>query len=667
MKHLSSWRALVLLIAPVLLLIVLIVGPAELGWSQYTGPVGTIVVGFTGHLPKDFQNIAFNVVSVRLNPSTNPSVSEFDPNWVTIPVPPGVGLNTSGVSNPFLNLATLYSLNTTGASPGAAGTGSSELQIDMGQVAVLPQLFNSWTVPASTYRQIELVLDSSNAGTVIPDCTVHPNEGCISSQIAMFNPNPILSTTSKVTVPLGGIATLVLDIKPVASGSQKPAYSGANYTLSPAISVPSSADNVMGLVTGQALGATQVLAELSGTDQVMETTTLGGGYYTLVLPAAADGTYYNLVASGPGYEYRVARNVLVQRNSKQHVKLNSTSTGRGSLSGKVTDGCSGAAIQGATLKLVEPAPGTSNDCSNVPTPENCVVLATANTDDTGTYPMPPSNFVNESFTNVANGTYTMVVSAAGYTTKTSSISVAGKTVDYFSLGRAQIQGLVTLSPPLPAGAVAALNVLVTAEDHGTHHIENVALATIPPGSSSAPFSMFVPDSSQVGRLDMYASVSDLFAGLPEKYTGHTIAVASDITNVGDCATKYNQTFTMDCAGHASVVGATAAFNSNASVVLSKDGVQLMTSEVLPDATPDPSSTATPIPGRFSFCAPADTHPYTLQRYEIPSPGATPAPAATPISVTMKPPLTISQPCSSICDNGSGECLVCQNQKNITVP
>jgi hypothetical protein len=285
------------------------------------------------------------------------------------------------------------------------------------------------------------------------------------------------------------------------------------------------------------------------------------------------------------------------------------------------------------------------------------VLVTANTDDIGTYPMPPSNFVTQAFTNVADGNYTMVVSAAGYTTNASALTVSGAhTYANFGLDRSTINGLVTLSPPLPPGSPAALNVLVTAEDHGTHNIENVALATVPPGSSSAPFSMFVPDSSQVGSLDMYASVSDLFSGLPERYTGHTIAVMSNIPNAAACATNVvNPILTMDCAGHASITGTTATFDPGTSIVLSKNGVQLM------------SSSAVSANGSFSFCAPADPQPYTLQRYEVPSPGATPSPAALPTSVAMLPPTTIGQPCSSICDNGSGQCLVCQNKPNIVVP
>jgi hypothetical protein len=673
-KHLSSWRALVLLAAPALLLVALAVGLQGVGSSQYTGSVGTIVVGFSGSLPRGFQNISFNIASVRLNPSQDPSVSDLDPNWVEIPVSPGVGLNTTGISNPFTSLATLFSLNTTGPTPTAAGTGPSELQIDMGQLATQPELFNSWNVPASTYYQIELVLDSNSAGTLIPDCVIRPLEGCIASQIAMVNPTPVLRTSGKVTVPLGGVGTLVINIIPIAATSGTPAFSGANYTLSPAISV--NTPNVMGLVTGQAIGATQVLAELSGTNQVVETTTLGASFYTLVLPAAKDGTAYDLVASGPGYAYQIASGVLVERGKHQVVDLNSTFVGGTSLKGKVTDACSGAAIQGATLEIVRPAPNTPNDCAQIPTPSNCVALASANTDDIGAYPMLPSNFVPQAFTNVAAGNYTMVVSAAGYDTVASGLAAgsggAGCAAGVggacnFALPRSTINGLVTLNPPLPAGS-AALNVLVTAEDHGTRHIENVALATVPPGSASAPFSIFVPDNTTVASLDMYAAVSDLFSGLPEKYTGHTIAVMSNIPGSSACSTNpVGPVLTMQCVGHASVSGTTASFDPGTSIVLSKGGVQLIASGVIADGTPNPSPSATPVPGRFSFCAPADPQTYTLQRFEASPPGAEPSPAASPTSVTMLAPTTIGQPCSSICSNGSGACLVCQNKPKVEVP
>ena len=148
----------------------------------------------------------------------------------------------------------------------------------------------------------------------------------------------------------------------------------------------------------------------------------------------------------------------------------------------------------------------------------------------------------------------------------------------FALGRSQIKGLVTISPPVPSPR--ALNVLVTAEDHGTHHIENVALATVPVGSNAAPFTMFVPEQSSVASLDLYATVSDYFNGLPEKSSGHTIAVLSAFAPASRCGTAATHPIlSMQCAGHGSIMGSTATFDDGTSIVLSKDGVQLMSTGV----------------------------------------------------------------------------------------
>jgi Carboxypeptidase regulatory-like domain len=690
-KHLSSRRAALLLLLPVLVLFGLIVLPIRSGRSQATsGPTGTLLVALTGNLLPDFRSISFNVLSVRLNPSTDINVSDVDPNWVTIPVAPGVGLNTTGATNPFLTLANLFNLNTTGPSPASGGTGASELQVDIGQVQSLPQIFNSFAVPASTYNTIELVLDGSNAGTAIPDCeigTLFTLEGCIASQIAMFNPSSELRTTATVTVPLGGLTTLVININPFITafestgtvyGPEPPLFSGGLFTFNPVVSVPPSSGipNLLGLITGPAVGATQVAAELSGTNQIVETTTTANALYTLVLPATASGTLYDLVASGPGFSYGIAHNILAQRSSQISVALDLSPDFQLALTGKVTDQCSGAPIQGATVDLLQPAPGTADDCTTLPTPSNCVVVATASTDDTGTYPMPASNFMIQAFNHVPDGSYTMVASAAGYDTLASPVAVSRGTAGCsagrggacnLALGRAQIEGLVSVSPPLPLTS-QALNVLVSAEDHGTHHIENVGLTTLPPGSSAAPFSMFVPDNSTVPSLDLYATVSDTFNGLVERDTGHTIGVMSGITGGGRCGTNATGLIlAMQCVGHGSVTAETSTFDDGTSIVLSKGGVQLMSSSVsqVPPlaATPGP----TPLPGQATFCAPADPEPYTFQRFEASPPAAEPSPVASPVSAALATPTAIASPCFGICSNGTGTCLVCKNSSAVMVP
>jgi len=683
-KQVSSRRAAIALFAPLLVWLVATLAPIGTAYSQtVSGPAGTIVIGLTGNPPAPsvytpgFQSLSFNVLAVELNPSTDPNIfqTQSDPNWTTIPVALGVGLNNVGTVDVFTQLGTLFDLNTRGPNPAGAGTGPSELQVDINQIQTVPQLFNSYLVPANTYHAIELVLDGSNAGTVIPTCLENPQsmlEGCIASQISLVDPSQYLTVMSNegVSVPLNGLATLVLQIIPVTSGVQqfagRPGFSGGLYEFSPSIALPPNAVNFLGLVTGAAFGATKVAAELSGTGQVIETTTIGGGSYQLPLPASVNGTLYDLVASGPGFAYAFAHNVLVKRSQVERQQLDAAQAGQIALTGKVTDACSGMPLQGATLEIVAPAAGSGADCTQLPTPSACVVLASANTDDAGVYPMPASNFVLQSFNNVPNGSYTMIVTDAGYDTVASSLSVSGGAACSagmgggcnFALPRSQIQGLVTISPPVPSPR--ALNVLVAAEDHGTHHIENVALTTVPPGSSAAPFTIYVPEHNNVASLDLYATVSDYFNGLPEKSSGHTIAVLSGIETASGCGTSASRPIlSMQCAGHGSIMGSTATFDDGTSIVLSKNGVQLMSTTLGP--------VNGSIPGQFSMCAPADPAPYELQRFEANPPAAEPSAVGTPIAEQMTPPLQVAVPCYSICSNGSGNCLVCVNNSGVTVP
>ena len=685
MKQLSSWRAAIALIVPVLVVFATVLAPIGTGHSQVpaNSDKGTLVIALTGASPSNleftpgFTSLSFNVLAVELNPSTDPNIfqNQADPNWTTIPVAQGVGLNNVGTVDVFTQLATLFNLNTFGPNPAGAGTGPSELQVDINQIQTVPQLFNAALVPANTYHAIELVLDGSNAGTAVPTCLETPAsmlEGCIASQISLVNPSQFLTTVSLagVSVPLNGLTTLVINITPVTPGVQafpgRPTFSGGLYQFSPSISLPPTAVNFLGLVTGAAFGATKVAAELAGTGQVVETTTVGGGQYQLPLPASVNGTLYDLVASGPGFAYAFAHDVLVERSHVDSVQLDAAAAGQIALTGKVTDACSGQALPGATLEVVAPAPGSGADCTQLPTPSGCVVLASANTDDTGTYPMLGSNFVIQSFNSIPNGQYAMVVTNAGYDTVASSLSVSGGAacsagtggLCNFALGRSTIDGLVTITPPVPSPR--ALNVLVTAEDHGTHHIENVTLTTVPVGSNAAPFTMFVPDQSSVASLDLYATVSDYFNGLPEKSSGHTIAVLSGFAAASRCGTAASHpTLSMQCAGHGSIMGSTTTFDDGTSIVLSKNGVQLMSTAVGPrNGT---------IPGQFSLCAPADPAPYELQRFEANPPAAQPSPVGTPVPELMTPPLQVGQPCNSICSTGSGKCLVCVNNGGVAVP
>ncbi|MGH7933270.1 MAG: hypothetical protein ACREQN_08870, partial [Candidatus Binataceae bacterium] len=220
-----------------------------------------------------------------------------------------------------------------------------------------------------------------------------------------------------------------------------------------------------------------------------------------------------------------------------------------------------------------------------------------------------------------------------------------------SLARAELQGSVNLGvtntgPPL--------SVLVMAEDHGTNIIENVGVAMIPSGGNSARFDMFVPTATYLesansantnGEVDLFATANDLFGGVPDPYTGHTIAVLPGVPSsvappagaACPAAVTGSSLGPMACDGHGSVTGSVSGtFSQDTSVIMSKGSVGLMTA---------PVSSA----GAFSFCAPAGA--YTLARSDDTS----------STQVTLTPPLTtIAMPCSSICQpSTSNPCLLCQ--------
>ena len=114
------------MLAPVVVLIGMVFVPIGCGGGSSSGPAptpvainGNVAVAFANTPNKSFQSILFNVASVRLNPSANPSVSDFDPGWVPLSVPSGVGFNSGATSDPFLALASFF--NTTSPSPASSG------------------------------------------------------------------------------------------------------------------------------------------------------------------------------------------------------------------------------------------------------------------------------------------------------------------------------------------------------------------------------------------------------------------------------------------------------------------------------------------------------------------------------------------------------------------
>src|SRR5207245_9814780 len=162
-----------------------------------------------------FQRILLNVISVRLNPSTNINLSDADSKWQTIPVPAGVG-SSSGVGTVQTGANFGGNFGPNGSVIGI-GQGRSEIQVDMYALQNNPQVFNSFLIPAQTYNLIELVLDPQNPGNVVPLCGQGSprGEGCIVYPVLLASvpvggpntvraliPPPGLDVVKKATQPL---------------------------------------------------------------------------------------------------------------------------------------------------------------------------------------------------------------------------------------------------------------------------------------------------------------------------------------------------------------------------------------------------------------------------------------------------------------------------------
>ncbi len=135
--------------------------------------------------PIPFQNVLLNVVAVRINPHVGAAPN--NPQWQKIPAPPGFGAN---------------------------GTGA-ELNIDLNASQNIPQLFNTAGVRVSTYKIAQLVLDSSNPGSLIPNCPGQGGDGCISYPMQLANGNSITvsDTNGLFTTASGVLSPLILQLR----------------------------------------------------------------------------------------------------------------------------------------------------------------------------------------------------------------------------------------------------------------------------------------------------------------------------------------------------------------------------------------------------------------------------------------------------------------------
>jgi hypothetical protein len=715
----------------IIIICLLLAGAVPAGAAKTTrvqiGFVSTQTVVNGAPTIPSFQNVLLNVVSVRIN--KNAAAAPNAGGWQKIPAPPGIGGN---------------------------GT-QAELQIDLNTSQNIPELFNTSSVRPDTYKIVQLVLDSTNPGTLIPTCPASPPaDGCINYPLQINNPNGItVSAKDLFPTSTGNLASLILQV--TLTITKVPSGPGGAYTGTVMIAP------VTGVVTGNITGQVKVSgtappskirkltvsAETIGTNTVIATAPIKsgtgctgapspGGCFTLTLPAAGPqatpfGTLYDLAISGGAATYGAERlqplfpGGAIAVDPKDFSLMGNQTLG--SITGTVTDGCvASKTIAGATLQLLIPpnhltnmtTPPPANFC--IVSPEQCISVATANTDNTGAFPLPGPITIPAAFDSVpilgknANP-YVMEVTAPGYNTLF-VLAKPGNGTNKTGVGTCSIDGGTTFNkcnllmmtgyiagafPIVPPNPGQTVLVQVMAEDHGTNNIQsalpmpitvnsnkNVINCMPPNGTVCANFKLNVPattPAAPIGPFDLFASTIDLYQGVVDPYQGHSISVISDVTPPAACATTtiatpIDPSQVITCVGHGSITGTVATPNLGESVVLEKldlappsgdDNPEVqITNSIVENQPPNPSPSS-----NFSFCAPADM--YELQKAElVPAPVSSVVPSAapttslvdTPVSVTIPLPPNAGGPsptptpalkCPTNCSHPDGTCPgICSN-------
>jgi hypothetical protein len=616
-----------------------------------------------------YQNVLLNLISIRLNTAKN--ATSANPNWIVIPAPTGVGQPVPGViSTAFSAGGSFFNV----ISNPYTNPGRSELQIDLNNLQNTVQLFNTAQVPAQIYKTVQVVIDPNIPGNIIPNCANKfppPIEGCITYPLKLGPSPAALATTTVINVAQHTLTNLVVQLTP--GTITPPSGNGGPYSFSPQISVVANGSNganpLMALVAGKVTGIppsthARVTAEVSGTGNIVASVTaMSDGNYSMQLPVDPDGTSYDFFAAGNGTSYDIQQGVQLTRGiiaSLPDFTVTAKQTGAvsGVVSGTIGNNCNPSPLGAVTLEILTSSNGS--DCTTVPTPASCVVVASTATDAAGHYPSPGNNRSSQPFSVLpaaTAGTYALRVSAAGYDTVTTAIDNSAGPVTCpsepnskcsFNLTTALITGTVSISPP-PPGTSAQIQVF--AENVGTNDIVGALPfpLQIPSCSNStsctASFQLNVPQSP--GTYDVFAASSDLYNGVPDQFTGHVFSTLPSVAANPSCpASSGGITIPiLSCAGHGSMSSSVnPTFDIGTTVRLLKNGVQVEQSPVGPSG----SSNA----GAFSFCAPVDG--YTIQRWE----GNAAASAQVP--VTLPAPAPTASPCP-LCSNSGGCPGNCENQ------
>ena len=545
MKHFFVHRTAGGLIVPFVIVIgVLLAGVG----SARAAKNAMVEVGFVGVPPPNFQNVLLNVQSVRINPDV--SAAPGNGKWQTIPVPPGIG---------------------------NAGR-NADLQIDLNASQNTPQIFNTAGVQAGTYRIVELRLDSNNPGTLVPDCPNGPGtianpsntaDGCISYPIQLTNDTNVItfSNADGLIFPANKIMTpLILQVS--MSAPVPPTVPGGAYTVTVTLTTPPTNAAETGTVTGSVnvnggkgsgsspsgkVRKLTVTAEAIGTNTAIASTPVKNGQYTLILPAASTfGTLYDLAVAGGADTYAAQRLLPLYQGQQINAEFtgsNSLTGGQtlGNITGTISDNCVATKpIVGATLQLLIPPDNISSPPSTFcyDSPDQCVAVATANTDNTGYFPLPGTITIPAEFENVPvvpkKTPYVMQVTAPGYdplvvyavptsNSKAGTCSTDGTTFTTcdLALNTGYITGAIPIKQPVPGQTIL---VQVFAEDAGTNNIESALPMPITVTSSNGGtigYTLNVPPS--VSTFDLFATTIDTYQGVTDPYPGHTIVVKSGVT------------------------------------------------------------------------------------------------------------------------------------------
>lgn len=474
-KQLSSrWAALALLTPVLIILTILFVGvegPEAAG--QGKGQVQIALTGFingtNGTTNLGFQSLLLNVISVRFNPSSDINTSESDPGWQTVGVPNGT---LAGQTSPSLTFGSNFGPNGFAVS---IGQGRSEIQIDLSLLQGGVRLFNTGSIKATTYYQVELVLDPATPGNLVSQCGTGTatGEGCIvyplqfntgQPSIRFVNPNGgVVTVNRKATTFLPLAINVQIGAAPQESNqavlftpqicalrTQGPLPNGLCPFTLPSNGIASLA----GVITDTVDGVNNkgiVNAELVGTGNVVSSVPVDKKthQYTMVLPV---GNYDIYAGSGSGRSIDAHANVAIAapglyplpNQSPDPFHFTITKHATRALSGKVIDACNGLAIPGASVELYGPAtligdgsqcPGTGgastcltscgfvNGTSGPEVPSGCMVIATSSSTNTGAYPLPgagkqasPLTLVPELDTKGTNA-YAVKMIASGYNTE----------------------------------------------------------------------------------------------------------------------------------------------------------------------------------------------------------------------------------------------------------